>query len=477
MPSTPRSARDTLRRRASRAVRSSSPPLRPVAPAAGADGIDAATARAVLDLALRTGEALLSTGAPALDVTASVLRLVDAFGLSSCHVDVTYTSITVSYHRGEVDEPMTVLRVVKVRAADYSRLQHLQALVRDVAGGELDVQQARARLEETVRAPHPYQRWLVTVALAGLGAAVAALLGGGPLLMGIAAATTAAIDRVQRVLERVGLPAFFTQAVGGAMPTLVAVGLLSFVPRGTLRESQVSPSLVVATGIVVLLAGLSVVGAAQDALDGFYVTAGARGLEVLVLTLGIVAGIVTVLSMAQHVGVPLRVVASQSLASDPVVQVLAAVAVSALFAVSGYTRGRGVVVAAGAGGLGWAAFVTATTAGMGPAGSSAVAAAVIGLVAQVVAERWQVPSLVITTAGIVPLLPGLAVYRGLFQLVEQGPTQALTPGLSSLFAAAATGIGLAAGVSLGAFAGRRLRRELDQWQRRLLRRSAGSLRD
>jgi uncharacterized membrane protein YjjP (DUF1212 family) len=301
---------------------------------------------------------------------------------------------------------MTVLRVVKVRAADYSRLQQLQALVRDAAAGELDVQQARARLEETVRAPHPYQRWLVTVALAGMGGAVAALLGGGPLLMTIAALTTAAIDRVQRALERVGLPAFFTQAVGGAMPTLVAVALLSVVPRGALRSSQVPPSLVVATGIVVLLAGLSVVGAAQDALDGFYVTAGARGLEVLVLTLGIVAGIVSVLSVAQHLGVPLRVVASQSLASDPVVQVLAAVAVAALFAVSGYTRGRGVVVAAGAGGLGWATFVTATTAGVGPAGASAFAAAVIGVVAQVVAERWQVPSLVITTAGIVPLLPG-----------------------------------------------------------------------
>lgn len=477
MSSTSRSAREALRLRASRAVRSSSPPPRPVALAAGADGVDASTARAVIDLALRTGEALLSTGAPALDVTASVLRLVDAYGLSSCHVDVTYTSITVSYHRGEVDEPMTVLRVVKVRAADYSRLQHLQALVRDVEAGELDVQAARGRLEATVRAPHPYQRWLVTAALAGLGAAVAALLGGGPVLMTVAALTTAAIDRVQRGLERAGLPAFFTQAVGGAIPTVVAVGLLWLVPRGALGAGQVSPSLVVAAGIVVLLAGLSVVGAAQDALDGFYVTAGARGLEVLVLTLGIVAGIVSVLSTAQHVGVPLRVVATSSLAREPVVQVLAAVAVSALFAVSSYTRGRGVVVAAGAGGLGWAAFVTATTAGLGPAGASAFAAAVVGVVAHVVAERWQVPSLVITTAGIVPLLPGLAVYRGLFQLVEQGPTQGLTPGLSSLFGAAATGIGLAAGISLGAFAGRRLRRELDQWQRRLLRRSAGSLRD
>ncbi len=477
MPSPTSSARDTLRRRASRAVRSSSPPLRPITTTAGADGVDPATARAVLDLALRTGEALLSTGAPALDVTASVLRLVDAYGLTSCHVDVTYTSITVSYHRGEVDEPMTVMRIVRVRAADYSRLEDVQTLIGDAVAGRLGVQEARDRLEEVVRAPHPYQRWLVTGALAVLGAAVAALLGGGALLMVVAAVTTAVIDRVQRALERAGLPAFFTQAAGGAIPTAVAVVLLTVVSRTSLRLEQVSPSLVVATGIVVLLAGLSVVGAAQDAIDGFYVTAGARGLEVLVLTLGIVAGIVAVLSVAQHLGVPMRVVPNQSLASDPVVQVVAAVAVSALFAVSGYTRGRGVTVAAGAGGLGWATYLTASTAGLGPAASSACAAALVGLVAQVVSDRWRVPGLVITTAGIVPLLPGLAVYRGLFQLVQQGPGQALTPGLSTLLGAAATGMGLASGISLGTFAGRRLRSELDHWQRRLLRRTTGALRD
>jgi uncharacterized membrane protein YjjP (DUF1212 family) len=458
-------------------VRSSSPPLRPITLTAGGDGVDPATARAVLDLALRTGEALLSTGAPALDVTASVLRLVDAYGLTSCHVDVTYTSITVSYHRGEVDVPMTVMRIVRVRAADYSRLEDLQTLIRDAVAGGLAVQDARERLEEIVRAPHPYQRWLVTVALATLGAAVAALLGGGALLMALTAATTAAIDQVQRALERFGLPAFFTQAVGGAIPTVVAVVLVSVVPRTALQSAQVSPSLVVAAGIVVLLAGLSVVGAAQDALDGFYVTAGARGLEVLVLTLGIIAGIVAVLSVAQHLGAPMRVVASQTLSSDPAVQVAAAVAVSALFAVSGYTRGRGVAVAAGAGGLGWVTFLTATTAGLGAAASAACAAAVVGLLAQVVSTQWRVPSLVITTAAIVPLLPGLAVYRGLFQLVEQGPTQALTPGLSTLLGAAATGIGLAAGISLGTFTGRRLRSELDVWQRRLLRRGTGVLRD
>ncbi|HET9829469.1 MAG TPA: threonine/serine exporter family protein, partial [Nocardioidaceae bacterium] len=230
--------------------------------------MDESHARAVLDLTLRVGEALLSTGATASDVTATVLRLAAAYGIRSVHVDVTFTSITVSQHRGHDQDPLTVMRIVKARTADYTRLENLHQLVRAATDGDLDLAAARRRLDGIVRAPHPYRRWLVTAALAGMGASVAALFGGGWLLVLVASATTAVIDRVQRRLARSGLPAFFTQVVGAAIPTLVAVGLLVLVSRTGLRLEDLSPSLVVATGIIVLLAGLSVVGAAQDALDG-----------------------------------------------------------------------------------------------------------------------------------------------------------------------------------------------------------------
>lgn len=68
------------------------------------------------------------------------------------------------------------------------------------------------------------------------------------------------------------MAAFFTQAAGGAIPTGVVVALLAATSAGVPGLQGVSPSLVIASGIVVLLAGLSVVGAAQDAIDGYYVT-------------------------------------------------------------------------------------------------------------------------------------------------------------------------------------------------------------
>lgn len=443
----------------------------------GNDGVDQRTARAVIDLAMRVGETLLATGASASDVVATALRLIDAYGLRSVHVEVTFTSISVSYHRGLDADPMTVMRGIKVRSTDLTRLERLQTLVRDLAEEPVDIDVARARFDDLIRAPHPYRRWVVTAALAGLAAAVAALFGGSLLIMALSFMTTAVADRVQHWLARRGIAAFFTQAVGGAIPTGVAVALLAAASAGVPGLQGISPSLVVASGIVVLLAGLSVVGAAQDAIDGYYVTAGARVFEVLVLTLGIVAGVATVLAIARRSGVSMQFTAYTPLATNTVVQVLAATVVSGAFAVSAYAGTRAVVYSTVTGGLGWLVYLGASGLGMGPVAASALAALAAGFVSQLVASRLRVPALALSMAAMVPLLPGLAVYRGLFEIVQRSPGEGLGTGLTTLLGAAGIGMGLAAGVSLGTFLARPLRTEFDRGQRRALWRAAGDARE
>jgi len=462
-----------LAERAQRAIRASGPPSQPITVRVAGGDVEESLARAVLDLALRVGEAMLSTGASASDVTATVLRLAAAYGLHSCHVDVTFTSITVSYHRGADDDPMTVLRIVRVRTTDWARLENLQTLVRDAVDG-LDIGEARERLDAIVAAPHPYRRWVVTFALGALAASVAALLGGDWRVMAISAATTALVDRVQRRLGQWGLPAFFAQAVSAAVPTTVAVVLLWARSAVDVADDPLQPALVVAAGIVVLLAGLSVVGAAQDAIDGYYVTAGARTFEVLLMTLGIVVGIGLVLDIARSAGVPLTISGDAGVSTSPAVQVAASAAVAGFFAASSYARPRTVLVSALAGAVGWVVLAGADLAGLEVAVGSALAAFVVGSLAQVLGGRVRVPALAVSVAGIVPLLPGLAVYRAMFQLVEPGLGRS-DLWLSTLVGAAGIGLGLAAGVSLGTFAARPLRSELDGWQRRALRRAAGSV--
>jgi uncharacterized membrane protein YjjB (DUF3815 family) len=115
-------------------------------------------------------------------------------------------------------------------------------------------------------------------------------------------------------------------------------------------------------------------------------------------------------------------------------------------------------------------YLAATLAGADPASSSFLAALGIGLAGAMIARRLRVPSLVIAMAGIMPLVPGLSLYRGFVDLV----TNHYLAGLAALLTASATALALGAGVVLGPMLAPSIRRELAHLRRhdRLRRRRA-----
>jgi uncharacterized membrane protein YjjB (DUF3815 family) len=89
----------------------------------------------------------------------------------------------------------------------------------------------------------------------------------------------------------------------------------------------------------------------------------------------------------------------------------------------------------------------------------------------VLARYQRVPGLVYVAAGVIPLLPGLTIYRGMRRFVE-GDTLG---GISLLGQAVSVGLALAAGAILGEFLARSTRargtaRALEAARRRALRR-------
>ena len=77
--------------------------------------------------------------------------------------------------------------------------------------------------------------------------------------------------------------------------------------------------------------------------------------------------------------------------------------------------------------------------------STGIAATVVGVAAGLFRRGGGVDPHVITLAGIIPLLPGLAAYRGSYQLAVEG----VADGLVTVTLALAIGLALAAGVTLG----------------------------
>jgi uncharacterized membrane protein YjjB (DUF3815 family) len=133
------------------------------------------------------------------------------------------------------------------------------------------------------------------------------------------------------------------------------------------------------------------------------------------------------------------------------VQVVCAAVISVAFAVMSYATGRAVAVAGAAGALGWIILATGERVDLGGVTSSALAALVIGFAARLLARRARISALAVTTAAIVPLLPGRKAYEGISLIVTQPEGLGFSSGLPILAEAFGLGLGLAAGVSLGTY--------------------------
>lgn len=312
---------------------------------------------------------------------------------------------------------------------------------------------------------------MVTLALGTMAAGVAILLNGSWLAALLAAATTMVIDRILRWLRNRGVPYMFQQSVGAGFATGVALFLNWGRDEFGWSSQLVTPSLVVAAGIVVLLAGLSLVGAAEDAISGFPLTAAARSFEVVLYTVGIVVGVGFVLDIGQRIGVPLHVTDHSALSTPFVVQVMAGGAIAGAWGLASYSRLRTVLVSAAVGMVSAGVFLVVGDLGLGPAGSSFVAALVVGALAVGVAERLGAPALAVSVCGITPLLPGLLIYQAMFTMVDGDD---LVTGAALLVSALGVGLALAAGVTLGEFLATPLGKRMDRWQRRVRWRARGS---
>jgi uncharacterized membrane protein YjjP (DUF1212 family) len=411
-------------------------------------------AHSVLDLAMRIGDAMLSAGMSANDVVVLMLRITTAYGLDRVHVDVTFTAISASYRPGNGLAPVTAIRVVHPDLVDYSKVRKLDQLRSDIVGG-MPIDEAVAAFDRISKARSPYPRLVSTLGNAGVGPAVSLLFAASWKVMLITFITDGIVDRLLAALERRRVPAFFRQFAAAALITLIAAGVTYAGSHGVAFFTGVDPTLVVVGGIVMLVAGIMVVGAVQDAIDEFYVTASARMFQVIMRTAGIVAGILVALDLAQRLDAPLTI-SAKPIALGPLgYQFAGAAVIAALFTLWAYADAVTIVLAACMGALGWLGYATVMRVGAGSILAGAAGALLAALVTTLLVRRTSVPGFGLISAALLPLVPGLALYNGLLQVVGTAPgTADPATGGSTLFLAFGVALGIAAGASLGTFLGR-----------------------
>ncbi|MCW2792491.1 MAG: hypothetical protein JWO76_1589 [Nocardioides sp.] len=421
--------------------------------------LEARALNLTLDFCLRVGEVLLSSGAGAADVTATMQSLAWHLDVRYPEIDVTFTSLRMSYQPDPEEPAVIQVRQVKQRDIDYEDLTQVDHLVREVVGGRVDLAEARTTLARIVSSGHSTPRWAISLGWGTMCAGVGILLGGDAVVVAIAFAAAVCIDRLQLVMSRRRLPFFYQQVAGGGVATILGAAAAA---SGVVDN----PSLVITANIIMLLAGIGFMGALQDALSGFYVTAGARLTEALLATAGIIAGVSGGLTLADVAGVDIgRLDLGGSSWKSFTMMALGAAVCAGAFAFASYAPKRIIAPIALIAAVAMLISQSFAVQGFGRAWPTAFAAFFVGLVSYTVAGRLRVPPLVVVVSAVVPMLPGLSIYRGLALMAEGG--RSTSDGLLAMVTAASIATALSSGVILGEYVAQPLKREANRLEQRL----------
>ena len=116
------------------------PPPSPLAPV---DLSDPVKIHAVMDLASRIGDQLLTAGTSNSDTKAQIRSVMSAYGLNNTHVDITLNTIHIYSRFNENTPPTNMFRVVRQLSTDFSRITEVDRLIRSIVAGATPLEMAQ----------------------------------------------------------------------------------------------------------------------------------------------------------------------------------------------------------------------------------------------------------------------------------------------------------------------------------------------
>lgn len=411
------------------------------------------SAASALDLALRVAELMLRCGSGASGVETATIAVGVAAGLEDLDVDLTMQSLHMQC-RTASGQTISRLRVVRQPRQDFARLALVHSLVDDLVSGDIDLEQADARLKEIGATPRPWSRWVIALGEGGVAGGIALILGASIFGVLLAMISAGVIIGLASLVAKIDLPDFYLGALGGAVATVLAFIAYVFGPL-----DGPDFAFVVAGGIVALLPSRTLTSATEDVLSGFPVTGTARLFAVMFHTFGLIVGV------AGGLGVCLQLAAVFQLGYEPPsidklawasaplpIVIGGAVFIGFAGAVTLQNSPRMLLPAALLCSLGVAVAATATSAGIGRVTATGLAAVIIGFFARLIALRMDAPAITLFVPASFGLYPGLGIFIGLYHLTSSDPAagvSGLDQGLLSVLGSLGVIMAIATGATLG----------------------------
>ncbi|MED9958791.1 MAG: threonine/serine exporter family protein [Christensenellales bacterium] len=386
----------------------------------------------VLALAGLAAQIILENGAETYRVEDTVQRLCRSYGFEDTEVLALSTGVVVSITVPGHNE--TVIRRVSKRQMDLWRVNAVNALSRQVAQKGVPLAEARARMEAIARRQAMGDQWMIPAA-ALVAASFALMFGGGWLEFCVALAAGAAAQAVAYAFRRAEISLVLSSLTGGLVCS--AVTMLAFYLFGL---SPASVETILSGAIMPLISGLMMTNAVRDALRGDLLSAMARGMEALLVAVMVALGISLLLRF--YLPVEVEPLAEPGWAMAVVTAGLATLFFCPLLD----APPRAMAPSALLGMVSYGLYLALRDAAMvGETLSLFFTAAAIALLCALMARRMRMITTIFLCAAMIPLVPGLGLFRTMRALLLAQYDMAISAGLQTLFAVGAIALGAALG--------------------------------
>ena len=386
---------------------------------------------------LRFGVAMLRAGSTAARTHEWIEIVAQKLAFESVSISQSLDSLMVTVRRS--GDWITVIREIGPPAVNVSRIGDLEQLAKTVGAGSAprDISEKLAKIESE---PPKYSAWLITVAV-GAASGGFAFINGAAAVELIAAAVAGATGQWFRTwllrnrYNQYGAAALTALTASGGYVLLAAqtrnVGLeIANFPAGFMASVLfLVPGFPLVGGLFDLLHYKTIAGVSRLAYGAMILLAVALGLSIVVAIAGIDLSRQPPPELAYSLTVLLRAVAS----------FVAGGAFAMLFNSSARTALAAGLLALCANSL----RLALSDAGMMLAPAAFFAALVIGLVAVLADQRYNVPRIAMTVAPVVIMMPGVYAFEMIVQFNRGQMVEALQASASCGFVIGALAMGLA----------------------------------
>ena len=240
--------------------------------------------RRIMDFIMAAGQTLLENGAEVFRVEQTMEIMARSFHLREFHVYVLTNGIFASAGTAEISE----VRNVPTRTTHLGRVAAVNALSREIAEGNMSLDEAESRLVLARRIPFPKDSVQLVSGLCG--AFCFALIFGGTLRSALAAAAAGlAASWYLLLCERHELPGGFRKISCAALITLVCI------LGCNLLSTPASHAIIGA--LMILTPGIAFTMGIRDFVHGDYLSGTIRMIDALLIAASIAIGTGLVLSL------------------------------------------------------------------------------------------------------------------------------------------------------------------------------------